>query len=608
MAVSAVSYRKANGYATADAYQMYIEAYETGNVSGTKRQVHIRLWGYAKNPGGYTESSYPYAYTDYNSRQVRDWWPRDTWIVLVEHYVYVEGGQTYTFGGSYNSNRTTSFMPLIGNWYVSVSLYVNPVFAVSTISSSSVLPAKIYAGQTITYSMNVSSFNPGVNADGRFVFVLRWLNPTENIWVDGGYTSARGTGNRTYTIPSNAAGKTLRTYVEHVHRKSYGAPFSYDATGIQDRVVGSYVQVQNPQVTNITTTGCKLSMGSSNPSDTDRSSYAIYDITKTTKIWPTTSGHKDDTPPAYSVVVTGLQPNTEYYARFDLRTQGSQTWDPRGAQWVKFQTHPNPVQVVNPQVTNITTTGCKLSMNTSDLINTDRSDMFIWLRDRATLIKISPKIRYIKITQAGSTSNASNHIVECMVYNNSGINVALGKTVTNTGGEPDSSRPLTRIVDGAYNNSQLYAELGTGTSVVTIDLGSEMTDIRYCRLWRYYADNRTYYNTSVKGYDASGNLTAVFHDYTVDGTYAETSSGMYLPLYRVIYDDLSPDTEYSAQFRLRTKGSSVWSNIVFVDFKTLEDNFTYIVDDNGVHGPYELYFKENDITNKITKENINVIE
>lgn len=350
MAVGNTIVRKCNGYATADAYQMYVEAYETGNVSGTKRQVRIIVWGYCKSPGGYELFGSPYAYTDYNSRQVNSWWPRNTWIILVEHYVYVEGGQTHTFGGSYNSNSTTSWMPLNGSWYTSVSLYVNPVFSVSTISSSSVLPAKVYAGQTITYSLNVSSFNPGVNSGGSYTFVLRWISPTENIWTDGGKTSAGSTGSRSYTIPSNAAGKTLRTYVEHVHKKSYGAAWSWDATGIQDRVVGSYVQVQNPQVTNITTTGCKLTMNSSNPSDTDRSSYAIYNDAKTTRILPV-SGNQDDTPALYSYsFISGLQPDTWYQARFDLRTQGSQTWDPRGAQWVRFKTLEDTfVHVITPE-------------------------------------------------------------------------------------------------------------------------------------------------------------------------------------------------------------------------------------------------------------------
>lgn len=92
------------------------------------------------------------------------------------------------------------------------------------------------------------------------------------------------------------------------------------------------VQVVNPQVTNITFSGCTLSMGSSDNSVTDMSSYAIYASDQTTLI----QGHFDDTPAVYSKNITGLEPNTTYYARFALRTERSNAWST--IQWVQFTT------------------------------------------------------------------------------------------------------------------------------------------------------------------------------------------------------------------------------------------------------------------------------
>jgi hypothetical protein len=92
------------------------------------------------------------------------------------------------------------------------------------------------------------------------------------------------------------------------------------------------VQVLNPQVTNITPFECTLSMNSSDPSNTEYSSYSIYNYDKSIKLL----GPYDDTPPVYSKVISGLEPNTNYWAAFNLKTSRSGEWDT--VSWVSFTT------------------------------------------------------------------------------------------------------------------------------------------------------------------------------------------------------------------------------------------------------------------------------
>ena len=52
---------KAKGYSTANAYQFRITANDTGNISGSKREVECYLDSYATNPGGFYDYSQPRA-------------------------------------------------------------------------------------------------------------------------------------------------------------------------------------------------------------------------------------------------------------------------------------------------------------------------------------------------------------------------------------------------------------------------------------------------------------------------------------------------------------------------------------------------------------------
>jgi hypothetical protein len=92
------------------------------------------------------------------------------------------------------------------------------------------------------------------------------------------------------------------------------------------------VAVVNPQITNIIATGCTLTMQSSDSTNTEYSSYTIYNSDKTIKI----QGSYDNTPPVYTKAITGLEPNTIYWAVFSLKTVRSGAWST--AQWVQFTT------------------------------------------------------------------------------------------------------------------------------------------------------------------------------------------------------------------------------------------------------------------------------
>lgn len=143
------------------------------------------------------------------------------------------------------------------------------------------------------------------------------------------------------------------------------------------------------------------------------------------------------------------------------------------------------------------------------------------------IVYINGKIRYIDIIQAGNTINNGSHIVALKVYDSSGNDIALNKTVTMIKGKGPLN--LSRITDGDITSSD-YATIEGKTSndletIVRVDLGQDYTNIDHITLWRYYADDRTYYNTKLQGRDSTTRLTWKFQDYRMQGEYVETSSG-----------------------------------------------------------------------------------
>lgn len=148
--------------------------------------------------------------------------------------------------------------------------------------------------------------------------------------------------------------------------------------------------------------------------------------------------------------------------------------------------------------------------------------------DKESVVKISGKIRYIDICQSGSGENDSGHVVEVEVYDDTGTNVALNKTVSAIRGR--DAEDLQRATDGTHSDPSKYAIIRATSSsdketVFRVDLGKEYTNIEYVKLWRYYADNRTYNETKLFGRDGDCALSWKFQSYKKDGVYQETAEG-----------------------------------------------------------------------------------
>lgn len=143
------------------------------------------------------------------------------------------------------------------------------------------------------------------------------------------------------------------------------------------------------------------------------------------------------------------------------------------------------------------------------------------------IVCLNGKIRYIDIIQAGNSVDTGSHIVALKVFDSSGEDIALNKTVTMIEGKDPLN--LSRITDGNTETSD-YAQISPKTSVnletvVRVDLGKDYTDIDHVILWRYYADGRRYLNTKLYGRDATTKLTWKFQDFRSQGEYVETSEG-----------------------------------------------------------------------------------
>ena len=143
------------------------------------------------------------------------------------------------------------------------------------------------------------------------------------------------------------------------------------------------------------------------------------------------------------------------------------------------------------------------------------------------IVCLNGKIRYIDIIQAGNSVDTGSHIVALKVFDSSGEDIALNKTVTMIEGKDPLN--LSRITDGNIETSD-YAQISPKTSVnletvVRVDLGKDYTDIDHVILWRYYADGRRYLNTKLYGRDATTKLTWKFQDFRSQGEYVETSEG-----------------------------------------------------------------------------------
>lgn len=170
----------------------------------------------------------------------------------------------------------------------------------------------------------------------------------------------------------------------------------------------------------------------------------------------------------------------------------------------------------------------QLYTNSPDISGGEISDP---LPDPPTIVDgvdkwLNNNIRYVKSCSEGSSVDTINHWTEIEVMSG-GVNVALGKTVTN---DQYSSHTLYNpqyITDGRIDNvtptsGYGYIESTDGgdyrsMECIYLDLGQEYK-VDKITVWRYYLDNRTYY---------------------ADMTFVAGNDGIY---YEAIYL-LSPETE-----------------------------------------------------------------
>lgn len=131
------------------------------------------------------------------------------------------------------------------------------------------------------------------------------------------------------------------------------------------------------------------------------------------------------------------------------------------------------------------------------------------------------KYRYIRVWQNGSTANAGNHVVQVKACELGGTtNLALNKPVTSNGAN-NPERPLSRITNNNLDTGD-YANLQEpGLMYAEIDLQGEYY-IDEVRVWRYFADNRTYNGTKTELITADRTVTRIIG---TTSTYQEHSCG-----------------------------------------------------------------------------------
>lgn len=131
------------------------------------------------------------------------------------------------------------------------------------------------------------------------------------------------------------------------------------------------------------------------------------------------------------------------------------------------------------------------------------------------------KARYIRDWANGSTANAGTHWVEIQaIEKNTWDNIALGRSVTSSTGNTTN---ISRITDWNLDTSLFFDIWGSGNLSVTVDLWS-ICDISEIKIWRFYADSRSYFNTKTEISSDGVNWITVF-DSATEWTYKETALG-----------------------------------------------------------------------------------
>ena len=139
------------------------------------------------------------------------------------------------------------------------------------------------------------------------------------------------------------------------------------------------------------------------------------------------------------------------------------------------------------------------------------------------------KVRYIRLSSNGSTTNTGNPIVELKVMNDTtNLLDPAGFTISSSNFYMDTSRSSTigtagtnySVINDGDTSTNNYFQLGGRLVTWVLDLGSTQP-VTSVKIWRYYHDGRTFNSTKIE-VSKDGLL---WHTITDGVDYAETASG-----------------------------------------------------------------------------------
>ncbi len=457
----------------------------------------------------------------------------------------------------------------------SISNIANSLF-----TTSIAIPAPAYPtvsdnwGSNITTTSATAYINISSNPDNYWRY--RVVGPS-SAYPLLGYT-AYGTGG--YTSPA-MTGLTANTTYSFAYRYENAAEtrigsWSYRSFQTHPNTVQESNCAAAP-----TTTGVTLSMSLSDTSPTTvLTSYLRVYAGSTTSSTLVLNGDASG-PLLTKTWSTGLSPNTKYYGFFEARTVRSLAYS--GATWLAFWTHPNTVAVDSRYITPLSSTSAEISLTADDYVNAYRSQLDLFLPGTSTRVGHS-KFRYLRIYSNGSTSNTGDHLCHVLaIEHGTGTNRALGKTVRGYTGDGVTSLTVHNPTNAVKASLDItYAEISWGSRCFfEVDLGAEY-DINYVSVWRYYPDERTYYETAIEGLDATKTIIVQrFHEYAIHGLYKELNTRAAMPTYRKIVSGLTPNTTYTGKFNFRTMRSNLWSTELTSSFTTTIDTFVKVITTSG---------------------------
>lgn len=161
------------------------------------------------------------------------------------------------------------------------------------------------------------------------------------------------------------------------------------------------------------------------------------------------------------------------------------------------------------------------------------------------------RIRYIRDwLSGGSTANGNNYWSEISAFDTSGVNVALGKTVTSNGPIPDFEAPLSVVVDG--NNDSYTGIYNAGPIWLRVDLGANYPLSSVSVAHTSYGD-RKYHGTKTE-VSSDGVEWHVLYDSAVSGEYTEPYVGKTYPVPAASEPTLSISFDPRAMYQLRVIG------------------------------------------------------